>query len=387
MNPETLRAARQRGWELGKKLTTPGDRTLEALRDGANALAAIMGWPAQKVESEVLDFHKERMQAVPDLTQYPELRGYIDAVLAEESGALEGGLDEASLALCKTFHFWRDTRLVQQYGYAVRGKPKLPEKCRILYLADSDRGALRLKNVDDPLTYWKPRPTFAPNAPWPHQHPLVFDGVGSNLHIDDPSPEIFPVDVRTLCEEHCTTVPAAEEFMVRYNHFWYAKNYIIHDYHGNSVAIEKTRCLVATRGPNSQGINFVNGMGALNPEIAAHFKKQRQKFLDTIGAPWEGSTDGNYFTACENKWHNMTRYVEELSAAPTWDNAKQLMEQRDASGPMCLTGKKTHPDEIAPGCTLVMDIYELDNKRLHRRQWRGDVPAYLDKPELVQFTD
>lgn len=387
MNPQALRAAYERGLELGKKLTTPGDRTLEVTRDRAHQLAEAIGWPDEKVESEVLAFHKERLSAVPDLTKYPELRGYVDTVLAEERGLLEGGLDLTSLALLRTFHFWRDTRLQQQIGYAPRGRPKMAEKCRILYLADSDRGALRLKNVDDPLTYWKPRPTYEPGAPWPYQHPLVFDGVGSNMHLDDVSPEIFPVDVRSLCEEHCTTVPAAEEFMVRYNHFWYAKNYIIHDFHGNSVALEKTRCLVASRGPNSAGINFVNGMGALNPEIAAHFKKQRQKYLDTICQPWEGSPDGNYFTTCENKWRNMTRYVEELSAAPTWDNAKQLMEQRDASGPMCLTGKKSHPDEAAPGCTLVMDIYELDNKRLHRRQWRGDVPAYLDTPEVVQFTD
>jgi hypothetical protein len=52
---------------------------------------------------------------------------------------------------------------------------------------------------------------------------------------------------------------------------------------------------------------------------------------------------------------------------------------------MCLTGEKVHPDEKVTGCTLVMDVWFMDKKKLHRRQWRGDTPAYLDTPEIVQF--
>src|SRR6185436_18385488 len=82
---------------------------------------------------------------------------------------------------------------------------------------------------------------------------------------------------------------------------------------------------------------------------------------------------------------NMERYVAEFSKKPTWGGLKELMEQRDPSGPMCLTGRKSHPDEQVPGCTVVMDIWMIDQKKLHRRQWRGETPAYLDTPELVQF--
>src|SRR5690606_28500091 len=125
--------------------------------------------------------------------------------------------------------------LLQETGKAYRTRP-LTEKCRIIYVADSDRGALHFKNVDNPLTYWKPKPPVAAGTPWPFTHPLVFDGVGSGLHIDDIPPEIFPVDTYSLCREHCTTVPEAEEFMVRYNYFWRSQNLLIHDYSGNSVA-------------------------------------------------------------------------------------------------------------------------------------------------------
>jgi len=260
----------------------------------------------------------------------------------------------------------------------------MPEKCRVLYVPETPDGALHAKNVDDPLTYWQPRARFADNAEWPWSHPLWFDGVGSGLHVDEIPPEIFPVNPAELCREHCGTVDAAREFMVRYNYFWSSQNLLVHDVHGNSVAFEKTKCRVAVRGPNEKGINFITGMGALDPGISAFQKEMRQAYLDEIGEDWDGP-DGCFWKICEGKWANMTRYVEELSEAPTFEGVKALMEKRDPSGPMCCTGEKSHPDQPAGGCTLVMDVYFVDRKRLHRRQWRGETPAYLDEPEIVEF--
>lgn len=377
--PVKLRSAYELGLSSGQTLV----QKASYLHDAARCLAKVIGWETAHLEQKVTAFHRERLDAVPDLTIYPELRGYRDLLDAEERGILESGADATLIALSKSLGFWRLLRLPQETGkpgYAT----VLPERCRVLYLADSDRGALHLKNMDDPLTYWKPLPPCPPGSPWPHSHPLVFDRVGSGLHIDEVPPEIFPVDTHTLCKEHCTTVSEAEQFMVHYNYFWGSQNLLVHDQHGNSAAFEKTWCRVATRGPNAAGINFINGMGALNTDMADFHRRQRQKYLDTIGADWN-SADGCYFTVCENKWKNMARYVEALSLAPTWDNAKQLMEQRAVDGPMCLTGTKSHPEQKVAGCTLRMDIFEMGNKRLHRRQWRGQVPAFLDTPEIVQF--
>jgi hypothetical protein len=61
------------------------------------------------------------------------------------------------------------------------------------------------------------------------------------------------------------------------------------------------------------------------------------------------------------------------------------MEQRDPSGPMCLTGAKSHRDQEVTGYTLQMRMYEMDNKRQYLRQWRGSTPVYLDTPEIVQY--
>jgi hypothetical protein len=352
--------------------------------DNAYQVSRLLGWPKEAVIEKVIAFHRERLDAVPDLTVYPELRGMRDLHDEEERGMLDGGADDALIALSKTFNFWRDVRLQQETGKAFYAMP-LPEKCRVLFVPDSDQGALHLKNTDDPLTYWKPMAPTPPNTSWPFDHPLGSDGVGSGLHIDEVPPEIFPVNVHELWREHCGTVDEATELLTRYNYFWGHCNIIIYDRQGNSAAIEKTRCRIAVRRPNAQGINFINGMGALDRDLAAFIKGQRQKYLDQRGEMWDESPEGCFFTTCENKWKNMARYVDELSLNPTYDNAKTLMEQRDPSGPMCLTGEKSHPDLPVGGCTLIMEIWMLDQKKVHRRQWRGDVPAFLDTPEIVQY--
>ena len=375
----------ERGLKRGHHLAGP---TIEDGRgyyhDAARGIAHALGCEYAEVVARVVVFHRERLEAVPDATRYPELRGYRDLIAQEERGLHDSGIDDDTIALAQTLAFWRDTRLLQETGRAWHVAPQT-EKCRVLYVPHTDRGALHFKNVDDPRTYWQPLPPLQNGSLWPHAHPLFFDGVGSGLHLDEMPPEIFPADARSLCLEHCTTVEEATEFLVRYNYFWSGQNLLIHDQKGNSAAFEKTRCRVAVRGPNAQGINFVTGMGALDPDISAFQKQQRSEYLEQTGQSWDDSPDGCFWTLSENTWRNMAHNVEELSLNPSWENAKQLMEQRDPNGPMCLTGEKSHPDEEHPGCTLFMEAWEMDNSIGHRRQWRGERPAYLDTPEIVQY--
>jgi len=380
--------AYKQGFETGKALMSEGSSTVAQFvrywRDGQRCLARAVGWSEEVVAQKVQAFHRERIDAEPDLNTYPELRGARDDLLATYRGMRDVGVPDDVIVLSETLNFWRDTRLVQETGRAYH-PPTTPEKCRVVYVPETSDGALHAKNVDDPLTYWQPRPPYPPGSAWPWTHPLWFDGVGSGLHVDEMPPEIFPVKPIELCKQHCTTVAEAEEFMVRYNYFWSSQNLLVHDAHGNSVAFEKTRCRVAARGPNEKGINFITGMGALDPGIRAFQKEMRQKYLDQIGETWDGP-DGAFWKICQGKWDNMTRYIGELSRSPSAEGLMELMEQRDPSGPMCPTGIKSHPDDVIAGCTLVMDLWFVDRKKLHRRQWRGETPAYLDTPEIVEFT-
>ena len=354
------------------------------LKDKVRCLAAAVGWPVEELLQKIVAFDRERLDAVPDLTVYPELRGQRDLLLEGDRGARDGGLDHAMIAATRTMDFYCQTRLRQETGKAYFAMAT-PEKCRVLYVPDSDVGALHAKNVDDPATYFTPLPPMKQGEPWEQTHPLWFDGVGSGLHIDEIPPEIFPADPRGLCPQFCDTAEGATEFLVRYNYFWGGQNLLVHDEHGNSAAFEKTTCRVAVRGPNAHGLNFITGMGALDPGIRAHQRAMRQQYLDEIGDDWDGP-EGCFWKICEGKWDNMARYVEELSSNPTLDGAQQLMEKRDPSGPMCCTGQKSHPDEKISGWTLIMRMVLMDKKQIIRRQYRNGRPAYLDPPEIVQFT-
>src|SRR5688572_14333987 len=123
------------------------------LHDHARCLAKLLDWPKQKVVEEVRAYHNERLDAVPDLTRYSELRGYRDLLMEEYRGMREAGVDDDTIALSASLGFWRDTRLLQQTGRSWHAII-MPEKCRVLYVPESDEGALHAKNVDDPLTYW-----------------------------------------------------------------------------------------------------------------------------------------------------------------------------------------------------------------------------------------
>ena len=207
-------------------------------REQLRLLAGEIGWGEQETLDHIIAFHKERIDAVPDLNVYPELRGARDELLQRYRGMADAGVPEDVIALAETQRFWRDTRLLQDAEKSFYlGLNR--EKCRVVYVPESDVGALHSKNVDDPLANWKPIPPYGGDPRWDPPHPLWFDGVGSGLHIDEIPPEIFPVDPHTLCQEHCRTVPEATEFMVRYNYFWSGQNLLVHDHHGNSVAFAR----------------------------------------------------------------------------------------------------------------------------------------------------
>ncbi len=383
MQTERKERAYAKGLSRGRRMLADSYVGRRYWLDAAHGLALLLDISDEEIATRVSCYHRERLDAVPDLSIYPELRGYRELLEEEYCGMRDAGVDELTIAYSVSLNFWRDVRLVEETGRAWHAAPQ-PEKCRIVYVPESDRGALHAKNVDDPLTYFTPRPPIAPGTPWPWNEPLCFDGVGSGLHIDEPPPEIFPADAREMAKELCTTVDEAREFLVRYTYFWSSQNLLVHDQKGNSVAFEKTRCRVAARGPNANGINWITGMGALDPGISAHQRAMRRRHLELTGQD-ENCADAAFWRLCDGTWCNMARYIDELSLNPSYDNLKQLMEQRDSSGPMCLTGTPCHPDDTAPGCTLFMDIWLLERRQLYRRQWRGTTPAFLDTPEFVQF--
>ena len=356
-------------------------------RDKTREVASALGCPVEAVVARVFAFHKERLDAVPDLTRYPELRGERDLLFERYRGMVDAGLSKDLVALAESLVFWQDYRLPVEEGksfYGLATERKLREQCRVIYMPESDRGAIHAKNVDAPLKGFIPDPPITNPGPWPFP-PLMPDGAGSGLHIDEIPPEIFPADAVALCPKHCTTVDEATEFLVRYCYFWGGCNRLVHDDKGNSMAFEKTsRCRVATRGPDSNGINYVTGMGAVDAELAEFIDRQRELYLRETGQD-DDCYEATYWRKCKGQFRSMARYMKELSETPTVDKLIEVLLKRDPDGPLCKDGVPCHADEATPEATLLQRVMFLDEKKVIRRQWRGDVPVWEDPWEVIQY--
>jgi hypothetical protein len=115
---EKRRSAYEKGRKKGEALVTRGQSTVADWRvywrESAEAVARVIGWPVEKLTGRVLAFHRERLDAVPDLTRYPERRGYRGLIIEEERGMKDAGAEEILIALSKSLHFWRATRLSEE---------------------------------------------------------------------------------------------------------------------------------------------------------------------------------------------------------------------------------------------------------------------------------
>ena len=357
-------------------------------RDQVRETADALGGTEEEVVGRVAAFHQERLDAVPDLTRYPELRGERDLLLERYRGMADAGLSEDMIALAESLVFWQDYRLPVEEGrsfYRLATERKLSERCRVVYIPESDRGGLHAKNIDAPLMGWVPQPPTTSPGPWPYP-PLMLDGAGSGLHIDEIPPEIFPADALVLCPKHCTTASEATDFLIRYCYFWGGSNRLVHDDKGNSTAFEKTsRCRVATRGPDRNGINYVTGMGAVDQELAEFIDRQRELYLRETEQD-DDCYEATYWRRCKGQFRSMARYMEELSQNPTTEKLIEVLVKRDPDGPLCKAGIPCHPDEATPEATLLQRVMFLDEKKVMLRQWRGDTPVWEDPWEIIQYS-
>src|ERR1051326_4440107 len=98
-------------------------------------------------------FHVERMAKIPSRARYPEAQPWVDFVIARDRHLQElTGLSNRQLAIHRSLGDYRCFR------GTLRARPKTVEKCRVVYLPETDHGQLHIKNVDDPAIEWKPDP-------------------------------------------------------------------------------------------------------------------------------------------------------------------------------------------------------------------------------------
>lgn len=321
-------------------------------------------------------FHKERMEKVPSATTYPEAQAWVEHMRTRDRELQEiTGMSDVQLAA------YRSLSDYMTFRGSANARLTMVEKCRIIYLPTSDQGEFHIKNVDDPITFWKPS-SAKPSQP-PQITGLSWDGVGSGLHIDDEPDEIFPLPYREMCRTNCDDVPGAVEFLTRYSKFWGGQNIVLYDNQKRSVAIEKSsHNFIEVFAPEANGGSHCSGMAcrdAQSPQ-GKHQAAKRQQYLDKYNLPNDGS-EMVFWAACDRA----EQMLGELMAKPNpcIDEILNLFTTPWPAG-LNKTGQKLHPEQAMGEYTLVTSAELFDQKKYIRWQ-RDEAGTYPKQPEIYQF--
>jgi len=131
---------------------------------------ALPGQSRPDIGRLLADCSQRRLKAVPDLAQYPELRGMPELIAAAWRGTQEGaGLDDVHAAVYNG-GLWYIHREV------YRKASRQPAHCTWVYFGRSDHGPIMGNNLDTSPD----EPYGPPELPMLNEH-LVYGGVSSGI--------------------------------------------------------------------------------------------------------------------------------------------------------------------------------------------------------------
>jgi len=250
------------------------------------------------------------------------------------------------------------------------------EKCRIIYLPETDQGAFHIKNVDDPINFWKPR--IGRTKYHAVMHDLNWDGVGSGLHIDDEPTEIFPLPIPTICHAECHDVPGAVQFLTRYSPFWGGMNIVLFDRQGRNVAIEKcSHNFIEVFQPGANGGSHCSGMASrdLQSPQRQYQAMKRQEYLQRFNQPQDG-VDMVFWSACDRAERMLGDFMQKPKIT-----VAEILELFTTPWPKGLNkpGVKLHPAGVRE-YTLVThaELYDQRKVLVWQRDAFGNYPAVPD---------
>ncbi len=317
--------------------------------------------------------NRERLDAVPDLARYPELRGMRAFVEAGWRGTRDGaGLTEEQWAATCDSGFYLHR--------CARAAARPPTGCSYVFFPASDHGPILANNLDS-----APREPFGPPA-WPalNEH-LIVGGVSSGVFDDEASPEIFPVPVFKLLARYCRSTDEAVEMLRRYNYFWGPGNLIVIDRRRGVAMIEKSACRIGVRR-SPDGFGFITAMTAEEPAMNAWLADRRAQSLKTRGLPPD-CDDAHYWRGGDRRRALLSELLDEGRATPTLEKLRQIIQFRDpVRGRVCYNG------ELLPGgtpleVTLRTTIWLLREGRALWWAREGDTPSFENRKEDILFRE
>lgn len=331
-------------------------------------------------------FHRERMERIPSAATYPESKPWVDHVLAVDREVRKlANLTDDDMAVLRSLSLYVSFRALKQAAAAFTPTPARDENCRVAYLPDSDRGEVTIKNVDNPLTGWTPRPAPDHLAAL-KAAPLRYEGVGSGLHIDDEPDELFPLPAVDMLPHYAADVPGAVEFLTRYGAFWGRRNLLLHDRQKRSVAIEKCSFkYIDVFYPGPDGRSRISGMTCRSATtvLGRHQHAMRLGYLKLFNLSLDG-TDMAFWKAARGLDEKLAVALDGLGPRARCEDLFRLFTTRYPDG-LNKYGLKPHPDTKVIGYTLVTHATLFTEGMYLRWQRSGDGKSYPAEPEVYRF--
>jgi len=362
------------GWYQEARATTA--KNPEITRGMADLLLRhveehLPGVAREEVVRRLQKSNQQRLDAVPSLTKYPELRGMRDLVAAQWRGWKDGaGLSDAQLAAyCDSYFYY--------HRYLATGKAG-PLGCSYVYFPTSERGPILANNLDS-----SPAEPFGPPA-WPaiSEH-LLLGCVSSGVFLDEESPESFPAPVFKLVGRYCRTTDEAVEMVTRYNYFWGPCNAILVDRQHNVAMIEKSACRIGVRR-SPDGFAFITAMTAQEAGMKTFLQDRRTASILARRLPKENE-DATYWKAQDRRGQLMNELLDEARKNPTVETLRRFIQFRDPQrGNVCGNGEVLFPGGHPSEYTLRTSLWLL---REGKAMWwgrEGDKPSFENrKPDVT----
>ncbi|MCX5658770.1 MAG: hypothetical protein NTW19_03500 [Planctomycetota bacterium] len=339
----------------------------------------------QDLTAGLADFHRERMAKIPSKAAYPEAAPWIESALARDRELkAQAKLSDEEMAVFRSLVPYITFRGFKQAGLALKPRPATDEKCRSAYIPDTDRGEVAIKNVDDPLTHWKPDPKPLSGAgPLPD---LRSDGVGNGLHMDDEPDELFPIPVMSMLRHHANDVPSAVQFLTRYRKFWGGSNLLLHDKQKRSAAVEKcSYSHIEVFHPGPDGRSHISGMTCrdANSPQGKFQASQRRKYVDLFKLPLDGP-DMTFWAGCAKFEAKLSAGLAALGPRPRWDDLLKLFITRWPEG-LNKYGLRLHPNQGLVGYTLIIHASLITERKSLRWQRSEDGKTFDAQPQECSY--
>jgi len=382
-----MNEACREAYERGRRA---GEACLGSLQSNANN---YLRWArAEYPLSAGLDYvaecgrlDRERIDAVPDLTRFPELRGMRERLVAERQGFQDAGHSPEWTG----WHFTWPWFVSRRLNTRCVGRAGPATACTAVYFAEGAEGPIAGTNRDVP--YWAGSGDGA-EPPDGIRRPWRLLAVSAGVHCDEEPDEIFPADAPAMLPPDCRQIADISAFLTRYREFWGPGNFIFIDEALDSVVIEKTNCRLGFRKPY-KGASAVTACTYMTPEIRPFMLERQRYSLEARG--WsEDAPDWVYWRGNDRRHERLMALVgAEAERGSTLGGVLDILLDHRALFPdrICLAGETDHPAMRAEEANWTMDtaatVLEGTARRTVARHSTEHVPVYDVDPCLTLGED